>query len=179
MYTHRFSFMPITYQKCGHTSYDDFTELPGREGAVVDFAKELMQAGYITRAQITSQPLETKLWVSGRLQNGINLISRKLAKLRNTPLPTFVKASPPKNVVCLPADECRRLHLCMNKKPYTTHLKPLHVCKDENQDPLTDKAFFKALECAYNKEKTWKGLGDFEVEENQTYRFRSLSRRLC
>ncbi|TGO56350.1 hypothetical protein BOTNAR_0225g00070 [Botryotinia narcissicola] len=47
--------------KCGHASYDDFTEFPGREGAVVDFAKELMKAGYITRAQITNQPLGTKL----------------------------------------------------------------------------------------------------------------------
>ncbi|TGO54446.1 hypothetical protein BCON_0107g00350 [Botryotinia convoluta] len=142
--------------KCGHAPYDGFTEFPGREGAVVDFAKELMQAGYITRAQITSQPLGTKLWVSGRLQNGINLISRKLSKTRNTPLPTFVKASPPKNPVCLPADECRWLHLCMKKKPYATHLKPLHVCKDEDQDPLTDKTFFKALKHAYNKDKTWK-----------------------
>ncbi|KAF5873477.1 uncharacterized protein Bfra_004938 [Botrytis fragariae] len=142
--------------KCGHASHDDFTELPGREGAVVDFANELMQAGYITRAQITNQPLGTKLWVSGRLQNGINLISRKLSNLRNTPLPTFVKAGLPKNPVCLPADECRWLHLCMKKKPYATHLKPLHVCKDENQDPLTDKTFFKALKHAYNREKTWK-----------------------
>ncbi|TGO34116.1 hypothetical protein BHYA_0212g00210 [Botrytis hyacinthi] len=142
--------------KCGHASYDDFTELPGREGAVVDFAKELMQAGYITRAQITSQPLGTKLWVSRRLQNGINLISRKFSKIRNAPLPTFVKASLQRTPVCLPADECRWLHLCMKKKPYATHLKPLHVCKDENQDPLTDKPLFKALKHAYDKEKTWK-----------------------
>ncbi|KAF7897129.1 hypothetical protein EAF00_005357 [Botryotinia globosa] len=142
--------------KCGHASYDNFTEFTGREGAVVDFAKELMKAGYITRAQITSQPLGVKLWVSGRLQNGINLILRKLSKIRNTSLPTFVIASLPKTPVCLPADECRWLHLCMKKKPYATHLKPLHVCKDENHDPLTDKTSFKALKHAYNKEKTWK-----------------------
>ncbi|KAM0194450.1 hypothetical protein ACHAPC_000924 [Botrytis cinerea] len=142
--------------KCGYASYDDFAELPGREGAVVDFAKELMQAGYITRAQITNRPLGMKLWIGGRIQNGINLISRKLSNIRNTPLPTFVKASPPKNPVCLPADECRWLHLCMKKKPYATHLKPLHVCKDENQDPLTDKTFFRTLKHAYDEEKTWK-----------------------
>ncbi|KAK6601362.1 hypothetical protein H4I96_06703 [Botrytis cinerea] len=142
--------------KCGHASYDDFAELPGREGAVADFAKELMQAGYITRAQITNRPLGMKLWIGGRIQNGINLISRKLSNIRNTPLPTFVKASPPKNPVCLPADECRWLHLCMKKKPYATHLKPLHVCKDENQDPLTDKTFFRTLKHAYDEEKTWK-----------------------
>ncbi|KAM0136732.1 hypothetical protein ACHAP3_004481 [Botrytis cinerea] len=142
--------------KCGHASYDDFAELPGREGAVADFAKELMQAGYITRAQTTNRPLGMKLWIGGRIQNGINLISRKLSNIRNTPLPTFVKASPPKNPVCLPADECRWLHLCMKKKPYATHLKPLHVCKDENQDPLTDKTFFRTLKHAYDEEKTWK-----------------------
>ncbi|TGO09880.1 hypothetical protein BTUL_0151g00220 [Botrytis tulipae] len=142
--------------KCGHASYDDFTELPGREGAVEDFAKGLMKAGYITRAQITRHPLGTKLWVSGRLQNGINLISRNFSKLRNTSLPTFVKASLPETPVCLPAGEYRWLHLCMKEKPYATHLKPLHVCKDENQDPLTDKTFFKALKRAYNKERTWR-----------------------
>ncbi|KAF7948517.1 uncharacterized protein EAE97_003928 [Botrytis byssoidea] len=142
--------------KCGHASYDDFTEFPGREGAAVDFAKELMKTGYITRAQITSQSLGTKLRVSGRFQNGINLISRKLLKIRNTSLSTFVKASLPKTPVCLPADGCRWLHLCMKEKPYATHLKPLHVCKDENQDPLTDKTFFRALKHAYSKERTWR-----------------------
>ncbi|KAF7901697.1 uncharacterized protein EAF01_006996 [Botrytis porri] len=165
MYTQGFCFILILHQKCGHASYDDCTEFPGREGTVVDLAKELMQAGYINRAQIAIQPLGTKLWVSGRLQNGINLISRKLSKLRKTPLPTFVKASPPKNPVCLPADGCRWLHLCMKKKPYATHLKPLHVCEDENQDPLTDETFFKALE-----HKDVEGLGDSEVEENRVYR---------
>ncbi|KAJ8065344.1 hypothetical protein OCU04_006032 [Sclerotinia nivalis] len=142
--------------KCGCTSYDDFTELPGQEGAIVEFAKELMQAGYITQTQITSQPSRTNNWVPRTLQHSLNLISRKFSRIRQTSLPTFVKSNSQKSPVCLPADECRWLHLCMKKRPYATYLKSLHVCKDDEQNPLTDKTFFKALKQAYSKEKTWK-----------------------
>ncbi|KAB8296949.1 hypothetical protein EYC80_002357 [Monilinia laxa] len=44
----------------------------------------------------------------------------------------------------------------MKKRPYATYLKPMHVCKDETQDPLTDITFFKALKRAYLKERAWK-----------------------
>lgn len=151
--------------KCGCTSYDDFSEWPGQEGAIVEFAKELMQAGYITQAQITRQPGRTNNWAPRKPQNGLNLISRIIPRIRQTSLPVFVQSSSKKSTVCLPVDKCRWLHLCMKKRPYATHLKPLHVCKDDEQNPLTDKTFFKALKQAYSKEKTWKDWLIFKLEK--------------
>lgn len=124
-----------------------------------------MQAGYITQAQITSQPPGINHWILIRkLQNGITLISRKLSRIHPTALPTFVKSSSPNSSACLPADECRWLHLCMKKRPYATYLKPLHVCKDERQNPLTDKTFFRALKEAYFKDRTWKDWAFFKLK---------------
>ncbi|EDO04752.1 predicted protein [Sclerotinia sclerotiorum 1980 UF-70] len=151
--------------KCGCTSYDDFSEWPGQEGAIVEFAKELMQAGYITQAQITRQPGRTNNWAPRKPQIGLNLISRIIPRIRQTSLPVFVQSSSKKSTVCLPVDKCRWLHLCMKKRPYATHLKPLHVCKDDEQNPLTDKTFFKALKQAYSKEKTWKDWLIFKLEK--------------
>ncbi|CAD6442793.1 dbc561a6-757b-4ecd-8e76-fb8c57c2e731 [Sclerotinia trifoliorum] len=39
----------------------------------------------------------------------------------------------------------RWLHLCIKKRSYATHLKSLHVCKDDEQNPLTDKTFLEAV----------------------------------
>lgn len=46
--------------------------------------------------------------------------------------------------------------MCLKKSPYATKLEPLHVCKDEEQNDLTDATFFQALRRAYFGKKNWR-----------------------
>lgn len=115
-----------------------------------------MQAGYITHDQVTNQssgPIDRFL---RKTRNAHTAIYLRISQTHLTFLPTFVKSGSLAPSACFPTKHCRWLHLCMKEQPYATHLKSIHVCKDEKQDPLTDATFFKALKRAYLEERAWK-----------------------
>jgi hypothetical protein len=145
-----------TSQKCGHRSHDDFQELS--QGAILELANDMFEAGYITHAQISNQTNSPITSLTTRVQNIFIGARRRISGLRTPTLPTFnTKPSSIKSIPsqCLPSPKCRWLHMCLNKPPYATKLEPLHVCKDDGENDFTDATFFRALRRAYFGSKRW------------------------
>ncbi|KAH8778218.1 hypothetical protein F5882DRAFT_440623 [Hyaloscypha sp. PMI_1271] len=146
-----------TSQKCGHRSHDDFQELS--QGAILELANDMFEAGYITHAQISNQTNSPITSLTARVQNIFIGARRRISGLRTPTLPTFnAKSSSIKSIPlqCLPSPKCRWLHMCLNKPPCATKLEPLHVCKDDGENDFTDATFFLALRQAYFGSKRWK-----------------------
>jgi hypothetical protein len=144
-------------QKCGHRSHDDFQE--PSQGAILELANDMFEAGYITHAQISNQTNSPITSLTTRVQNIFIGARRRISGLRTPTLPTFnAKSSSIKSIPlqCLPSPKCRWLHMCLNKPPYATKLEPLHVCKDDGENDFTDATFFQALRQAYFGSKRWK-----------------------
>jgi hypothetical protein len=61
--------------------------------------------------------------------------------------------------------KCRWLHLCLKNRPNAkvTKLEPLHICKDGEQQHLTDATFFQLLRKAWKKQRTWTDLVLFKL----------------
>ncbi|PMD58343.1 uncharacterized protein K444DRAFT_430978 [Hyaloscypha bicolor E] len=146
-----------TSQKCGHRSHDDFQELS--QGAILELANDMFEAGYITHAQISNQTNSPITSLTTRVQNIFIGARRRISSLRTPTLPTFnTKPSSIKSIPlqCLPSTKCRWLHMCLKKPPYATKLEPLHVCKDDEENDFTDATFFQALRRAYFGSKRWR-----------------------
>jgi hypothetical protein len=64
-----------------------------------------------------------------------------------------------------PGMTCRWLHLCLKQRPSSkvTKLEALHVCKDNEQNDLTDASFFKTLRIVWKMQRTWTDLILFKL----------------
>jgi len=118
----------------------------------------LVNAGYITHAKISNQTAGTIFNLREKINNIFVAMRQRITRLKSSSLPLFSKPGSIKSIAlqCLHTQTCRWLHLCINKQPYATRLKALHVCKDEEQNEYTDASFFKTLRLAYYKGRTWK-----------------------
>jgi hypothetical protein len=142
-------------QRCGHKSYDDFQELI--PGGVTEFAHDLIESGYITYAETSTQAGGKGSKLITSLNNAFVEARRKLGTFRTSPLPLFSKPTSVQSYAlqCLPTQKCRWLHMCLKKRPYATKLTPLHVCKDNDQKEFNDATFFQSLRKAYYKQRSW------------------------
>jgi hypothetical protein len=146
----------MSNQHCGYISNENFKEF--KNGAVIDFANELMESGYITHAQLSNRSGGRISILNMKISNFFLGMTNRVARLRSSLLPLFAAPTTVQSIVtsCLPPRSCHWLHLCLKKRPYATELKPLHVCKDDNQNDFTDATFFQVLRIAYSKQRTWK-----------------------
>jgi hypothetical protein len=75
-----------------------------------------------------------------------------------------------------PGVTCRWLHLCLKQRPNAkvTKLEPIHVCRDDEQNELTDASFFKVLRRAWKMRRTWKDLILFKLARIEFIKVQSL-----
>ncbi|KAH7416704.1 heterokaryon incompatibility protein-domain-containing protein [Cadophora sp. MPI-SDFR-AT-0126] len=151
---------------CGHTSYDDFKEM--RSGAVAAYAEKLINAGYATHAQSTNDAPGTATTLLTAARNQLVATRRSLPSFKpDKERKRVKKVRKFVNAQCSPEPRamCRWLHLCLKPRPNAkvTKLEPLHVCKDDEQQHLTDATFFRRLRKAWKTQRTWTDLTLFKL----------------
>ncbi|KAL2074100.1 hypothetical protein VTL71DRAFT_7878 [Oculimacula yallundae] len=156
---------------CGHEAFDDFQEL--KPNGVLDLAKDLMVAGYITHARVSNQANGPVYALRTKVSNAFVGARRRIFGLRSMTLPSFSTSSSNSSIAlqCLPSQTCRWLHMCLKKRPYATKLEPLHVCKDKQRNNYNDATFFQALRNAYYTQRSWKEKLLFQLKKIEFVEF--------
>ena len=138
---------------------------------MAEYAQKLLQSGYVTCAQPTTQESGSGAMLLAAIKNQVTAVRRNISNWKTNkngknPKPkgrkfAAIQCSP------IPGVTCRWHHLCLKKRPNAkvTKLEPLHVCKDDEGKDLTDEALFNILRKAWRIQRSWADLRLFKLTQ--------------
>jgi hypothetical protein len=145
---------------------------------VAAYAEKLLQSGYVTQAEPTTQADGAASTLLTAAKNSLVAVRRNIPSLSLKEHRYSIKPKARKfaAIQCSPTVKCRWLHLCLKKRPNdkVTKLEPLHICKDDEGKALTDASFFKLLRRTWKQQRTWKDLVLFTLTRIEFIKVKTL-----